>query len=52
MKIQTDKDGAKVIQGLCDIALKSLGLQGLNDITAILNAIKVDEDKPEDKTNV
>ncbi len=49
MKISVDKEGAQVIQGLCDIALKSLGIQGLKDVTRILESVRVDEE-PADKS--
>lgn len=40
MIIQTDKEGKGMIEQLCDIALKSGGLQSLNGITQILSSIK------------
>ncbi len=44
MKILVDsKETAGVIQGLCDIALKVNGISILQQITAVLNSIQIDE---------
>jgi hypothetical protein len=41
MVIKTDKKGQEAIQQLCDIALKTGGLQNLKGITTILNSIEL-----------
>ena len=40
MTIQTNDGGKKAIEGLCDVALKVGGLQNLNTIVQILQALK------------
>ena len=46
MTIKVDsKETAAVVQSLCDIALKVNGIQALQQITAILQAITVEEAK-------
>ena len=47
MKINCDEEGNKALLQLCDIALKSGGIQNLQGITQILNAIKIEEKKEE-----
>lgn len=41
MTIRTDEEGKKVIQELCDIALKNLGLNGFQKIGQILSSIEI-----------
>jgi len=38
MDIQADKEGLKAIQQLCDVALRSNGLNDLNGINTIINS--------------
>lgn len=45
MVINTDEDGKQALIQLCDIALKSGGLQNLQGITQILNAIKIEKEE-------
>ncbi len=43
MIIEADKDGIKIIQQLCDVALKTGGvanLKGVNDVLSSLTEIK------------
>jgi len=40
MIIQTNGEGKKAIEGLCDVALKVGGLQNYQVITQILHALK------------
>ena len=39
MIIQTDEEGKKLVEGLCDVALKVGGLQNLNAVTSALRAL-------------
>lgn len=39
MIIQVDAEGEKNIAGLCDIALRTRGLQSLSFVTQVLNAV-------------
>ena len=50
MKIQADKEGISVINQLCDIALKHVGLACLNQINVILQSVTEikEEEKPKD----
>lgn len=41
MKILADEKGREAIQMLCDIALKSGGLQSMQGIQLILNSLKL-----------
>ncbi len=43
MRILTDEEGKKVIEQLCDIALKQGGLQNINAINVILTSIELEE---------
>lgn len=46
MKIQADKDGISVINQLCDIALKHVGLACLSQINTILQSVsEIKEDR-------
>ena len=40
MIIEADKDGIKMVQMLCDVALKSGGVANLKGVTDVLNALK------------
>ncbi len=46
MKIITDKEGKEVIVRLCDIGLKATGLQGIETISKVLQALKEGEKEP------
>ena len=50
MIIKVDEDGAKIIQSLCDLALKSGGIQNFKMIAEVLNSVKIEEEIPETKT--
>lgn len=58
MIIQVDQEGRHAIQQLCDIALKSAGMQNLNPVNKILRsvemlpvpAISVIEEEPQPKS--
>jgi hypothetical protein len=50
MLIYADSDGRKVIQELCDVALKAGGLQNFNRIGTILNSIQPLDQVPGDGT--
>lgn len=54
MKIKVDKKGQEAIQQLCDIALKSGGIQNLNGINTILVSMELlpEKDKKTDKKEV
>lgn len=45
MKIEADEEGIKLIQVLCDAALKIGGLQNLNAVNTALSALKPIEKK-------
>lgn len=47
MKIKVDKRGQEAIQQLCDIALKSGGIQNLNGINTILVSMELLSEKDE-----
>lgn len=54
MQIKADEEGKKVIEQLCDIALKHGGIQNLNQVALILNSTKLIENaekKEENKTS-
>ena len=40
MKIIADKEGKAKITGLCDLALKTVGMRILGEVTGILNSIE------------
>lgn len=39
MKILVDREGRKAVRQLCDIALKSAGMQNLNPVNMILRSV-------------
>lgn len=48
MIIKADKEGIKAIAELCDVALKSLGLQANQKINTIVNSLQeLKEDLPQ-----
>ena len=47
MKVEVDEEGRKIITDLCDVALRSGGIQNLQAIINILNEIR--EEKPMEK---
>jgi len=51
MKIVVDKEGMQVMKQLCDIALKAGGLSNFDAIRAIVNATRLEEDKPDEITS-
>lgn len=46
MKIKADKEGVNVIKGLCDVALKTAGIQNLEVVNSIIDGL---EELPEPK---
>ena len=40
MIIQVDEEGKKAVVGLCDIALRNIGVRRLESINIILSAVK------------
>lgn len=50
MQILADQEGQKTIQALCDIALKSGGIQNLPHINRVLSSVKPlpTEEKPKE----
>ena len=56
MIINVDQEGRKAVQQLCDIALKSAGMQNLNPVNMILRSVKllpasvVNEETPQPKS--
>jgi len=54
MKIIVDsQETANIIKQLCDIALKSVGIQNLQGVVAVLNSLKIDSSskKPIEESN-
>ena len=51
MKIQVDKEGAKAIEQLCDIALRQSGLQNLTPVNQILQSTKLLENEEDEEQN-
>jgi len=51
MKIEVDKEGAKHIELVCDLALKSTGIKALQLVNAVIASAKLEEDT-EPKTEV
>ena len=47
MKIQTDPEGRKAIEALCDVALKAGGIKNLAGITQVLTSIRMIKPEPE-----
>ena len=47
MKIACDKKGKEAILQLCNIALKTGGLQNMQGVSEVLNSIKVIEENEE-----
>lgn len=48
MRIVVDsKETMALLQNLCDIALRQQGIQSLQAITTVLNAIQIEESKAE-----
>lgn len=47
MHIKADKEGVEAIQALCDVALKTGGLQNLNFVNTVL--AKTEREKQEDE---
>jgi len=45
MIIKADKEGKDILVQLCDIALKTGGLQNMNAVQGILNSIQLIEEK-------
>lgn len=48
MKIKVDKQGNEAIHQLCDIALKTSGIQSIQGVTQILHSIEVEPDPKEE----
>lgn len=44
MKIQADEEGKKLIQILCDAALKYGGLQNINAVNTVLSSLNKKEE--------
>jgi len=42
MRILVDKEGEQVVRKLCDIALRSAGIENLNGVISILNTIEIE----------
>ncbi len=48
MEIKADQEGIEAITKLCDVALKTGGIQNMNPVSVILSSIKkLEEDEPE-----
>lgn len=45
MTIKTNQEGQKLLNVLCDAALKSAGLQAIGVVSRVLNSIAVEPDK-------
>ena len=52
MVIQVDQEGMKVIKQLCDIALKSAGIQNFNAVSRILGSVRMLPTPEEIRTGV
>ena len=48
MIIKTDSEAKEILVQMCDLALKTGGLQNMNVVQAILNSIQVIEDKEDE----
>ena len=44
MVVKTDEQGKKLIEALCDVALKAGGLSNLQAVGSILNAVEILEE--------
>ncbi len=50
MEIKADQEGIEAITKLCDVALKTGGINNMNPVSVILSSIKkLEEDEPEEK---
>ena len=51
MKIITDEDGLNAIKGLVDLALKTGGIQNLDNINKVLDSCEIIKEKPQENKN-
>ena len=51
MEIKTDIEGRNVIMGMCDLALKKGGIDNIDIVSKVINAIKLIEEKKEKAKN-
>ena len=43
MKIETDREGGNLLLKICDAALRSAGVNSLNDVNIVLNEVRKSE---------
>ena len=43
MKIETDREGGNLLLKICDAALRSAGVNSLNDVNTVLNEVRKSE---------
>ena len=51
MEIKTDVEGKNAIMGMCDLALKRGGIENIEIVSKVLNAMKLIEEKKKKAKN-
>ncbi len=52
MVVKVDKAANGILLGLCDLALKKGGIENIETVSSILNAIEIVEDPKQEKKEV